>query len=272
MNVKVKIKESFDGFLLALQFYTTLPVKKELPLDEPRLKKALYSVPFIGIGIGLLLVAILTVNEHFLQLPTTVIALLVVTIPIAVTGGLHLDGWMDASDAFFSYRDKQKRLQIMDDPRTGSFAVLSVIFLLAWRYVFILETLKLASLKTFILIGSIYYLARFSMCYVFIRGTLAKQDGLAAFFKKGLDRKDLNFHVIAILIFLFFVAYIDLTTARYAFILCLVAIGFAALSKAFIEKQFGGISGDTLGATLEGGETVLWLTLWLLHLFATGLQ
>ena len=39
---------------------------------------------------------------------------------IVLTGGIHLDGWMDASDAFFSYRDKQKRLEIMKDPQDRS--------------------------------------------------------------------------------------------------------------------------------------------------------
>lgn len=272
MKLKGKCRECLDGVLLALQFYTTLPIKKELSMDEARLKKALYVVPFIGIGIGLILAAIIVLNEHVLHLPATVIAMLVVTIPLIITGGLHLDGFMDASDAFFSYRDQQKRLEIMADPRTGSFAVLSVIFLLVWRYVFIFETIKLASDITFVFIVSVYYFARFSMCYVFIFGKLAKQDGLAAFFKKGLERKDIFVFLIGILLFFVFVAYFNIHAVSGTAILLLIALGFAVVSKGFIEKQFGGISGDTLGATLEGGETILWFTLWLLHSFAMGLQ
>ncbi len=268
----MKIKEKIDGILLALQFYTTVPVQKQVPLDKRRLKNALYVVPLIGILIGLLLVAILTMNERVLDLPHSIIALLVVTIPILVTGGLHIDGWMDASDAYFSYRDKQKRLDIMDDPRTGSFAVLSVIFLLAWRYIFIFETLKFTTLTTLlILLVSVYYFARISMCFVFIFGKLAKQDGMAAFFKKGLERNDVYFHIIGVVIFLICIAWIDLSAVRAVFILFIVAVGFAIVSKAFIERQFGGISGDTLGATLEGGETILWFTVWFLHLFGMGL-
>lgn len=260
-----KIKESIDGFLLALQFFTIVPVKTELPVDNPRLKKTILFVPLIGIGIGLMLIFLLQFHERFLPLPAAVLALLVVTIPIAATGGIHLDGWMDASDAFFSYRDKQKRLEIMDDPRTGSFAVLSVIFLLAWRYVFIFEMLKQFEAKTFILIFCVYYFSRMSMCFVFIFGKLAKQAGLAAFFKKGLERKDAMFHLVGAFILLAVVSFLDMHAALDAFILLLAAIGFAIGSRLFIEKQFGGVTGDTLGATLEGGETLLWLTLWLLH-------
>lgn len=268
--MQVKIKERLDGFLLALQFFTIVPVNKQLPLDERRIKKTIQSVPFIGIGIGLFLIVLLLLNELILQLPTTILALLVLTVPIVVTGGIHLDGWMDACDAFFSYRDQQKRLEIMDDPRTGSFAVLAVLFLLLWRYVFIFETLKHASMATLIIV-CIYYFARLAMCYVFVFGKLAKQKGLAAFFKQGLERKDMSFHAIGALILLCIFAFVELRMAFIAIILLLVATGFALISRSFIEKQFGGITGDTLGATVEGGETILWLTLWLLHSYAMGL-
>lgn len=271
MNVKAKVKEKTDGLLLALQFYTTIPVRKQIPLDNRRLKNALLFVPLIGVLIGIFLVAIVTVNEHMLNLPHSIVALLIVTIPILVTGGLHIDGWMDASDAYFSYRDHQKRLEIMDDPRAGSFAVLSVIFLFAWRYIFIVETLQHTSFTTLILLVSIYYFARISMCIVFIFGKLAKQDGMAAFFKKGLERNDVYFHLLGVVIFLLWIAWIDINAVRFVTILFVVAVGFAIVSKAFIERQFGGISGDTLGATLEGGELVLWLTVWFLHLFGMGL-
>ena len=68
---------------------------------------------------------------------------------IILTGGLHLDGWMDASDAFFSYRDKQRRLEIMKDPRIGAFGVLSVIVLLSARFLFIYEIILQAVEATY---------------------------------------------------------------------------------------------------------------------------
>ena len=63
---------------------------------------------------------------------------------IVVTGGIHLDGWMDCSDAYFSYRDREKRLEIMKDPRIGAFGVLSVIVILSAKFLFIYEIVVMA--------------------------------------------------------------------------------------------------------------------------------
>ena len=46
---------------------------------------------------------------------------------------------MDASDAFFSYRDRERRLEIMKDPRIGAFGVLRCLVLLSARFLFIYE-------------------------------------------------------------------------------------------------------------------------------------
>lgn len=269
--MKRKWKEMLDGFLLAWQFYSTVPVKKQIDVDARRLKFAFYTLPFIGIVIGLVNASIVMVNEHYLQIPDTVLALIVLTVPILITGGLHLDGWMDMSDALFSYRDKQKRLEIMSDPRTGSFAVLSVILLLAWRYVLIFETLQLTVMTTFLFIVSIYFFARISMCYVFIQGKLAKQEGLAAFFKRGIHQKDFYFFFGNVFVFILIIAYVDPFAVFPIFIVFLFSIVFAILFLRLLAKQFGGLTGDTLGAVLEGSETGLWLIVWLLLSFGTEL-
>src|SRR5699024_11219623 len=67
------------------------------------------------------------------------ITLIFITFTIILTCGIHLDGWIYASDAFFSYRDVKKRLQIMEDPRVGAFGVLGLLFLLSFKFLFIFE-------------------------------------------------------------------------------------------------------------------------------------
>jgi adenosylcobinamide-GDP ribazoletransferase len=43
-------------------------------------------------------------------------------LPIALTGALHLDGFLDICDAAFAPVDLDKRREILKDPRHGSFA------------------------------------------------------------------------------------------------------------------------------------------------------
>ncbi len=43
-------------------------------------------------------------------------------LPIALTGALHLDGFLDICDAAFAPVDLEKRREILKDPRHGSFA------------------------------------------------------------------------------------------------------------------------------------------------------
>ena len=45
-------------------------------------------------------------------------------IPVLVTGGIHLDGYADTSDALSSYGDREKKLEILKDPHCGAFAVI----------------------------------------------------------------------------------------------------------------------------------------------------
>ena len=45
-------------------------------------------------------------------------------IPVAATGGIHLDGYADTSDALSSYGDREKKLAILKDPHCGAFAVI----------------------------------------------------------------------------------------------------------------------------------------------------
>ena len=46
------------------------------------------------------------------------------SIPLLVTGGFHLDGYMDTMDALHSYQKKEKKLEILKDPHIGAFSVI----------------------------------------------------------------------------------------------------------------------------------------------------
>mgnify|MGYP003392776405 FL=1 len=49
--------------------------------------------------------------------------------PYLVTGFLHLDGFMDVTDAVKSWRDLERRREILKDSHVGSFAVINLVLL-----------------------------------------------------------------------------------------------------------------------------------------------
>ena len=66
--------------------------------------------------------------EVVILLASTLIASI---LPVLVTGGIHVDGFMDTSDAFHSWADRGKKLQILSDPHIGAFSVISLLILAA---------------------------------------------------------------------------------------------------------------------------------------------
>ncbi len=241
------------GVILAIQFLTVIPIRMQVDWNERTARGAVLSFPFVGAIIGTFLVA-----QH--QLLFDHVSLLFLSFSllfssIFLSGGLHADGWMDCSDAYFSYRDLQRRLDIMSDSRVGAFAVLSILFLLGFRFVFIFETVAHMSLF------SLFYiplLSRFGMTLLLLTTPLAKQIGMAAAFRKHIDHRYVPFLVVYGFIALL---------SRETFVLFVALILFYVAARAFAMKQFGGITGDVLGAFIEGSETFLWLIIWLLHTF-----
>jgi adenosylcobinamide-GDP ribazoletransferase len=75
--------------------------------------------------VGLLLGACLAITDHALRLvlPATVAAVLLLAAWVALTGALHWDGLLDCLDALLVPAPSERRLEILKDVHTGSFAV-----------------------------------------------------------------------------------------------------------------------------------------------------
>lgn len=255
------------GFGLALQFLTALPIRTSFPWTKETSRWSVYWYP----AVGLLLGGLASVQAHFLAqqnvIPVSMTSFYLFCFSIVLTGGLHLDGWMDCSDAYFSYGDKEKRLQIMKDPRTGAFGVLSVLFLLSWRFLFIYETVKMVPQHVWLLFLLIPFFGRTGMGSLLVSAPLAREEGMAFAMKQNISGRAFAFYAI----YLLMAGIGACLTGAILLFMSLFLLGSALffLSKTFFLRQFGGITGDTLGALSEGMETWLWFGGWLLLSFAT---
>ncbi|WP_342559095.1 adenosylcobinamide-GDP ribazoletransferase [Metasolibacillus sp. FSL K6-0083] len=251
------MKHFLTGLLLSLQFFSVLPIKRELSLTKKNVTAMYILMPLLSLLTGGALIGFLTINNYWLQLSPLLTAAILVVGMIVITGGIHTDGFIDTSDAFFSYRDTEKRLTILEDPRVGAFGVLAVVCLLLLKVGFLYEAL-LREINLFYFIA-IPLLARVAMLLYFITMKSAKTTGLAAYFKERVQTR-------AVIVACVFYSLLVISFALYMGDWSLLALYIMMLCSLLFyrhwsNKNFAGMTGDLLGALYEGMELVLWGTL-----------
>ncbi|MFS3927792.1 adenosylcobinamide-GDP ribazoletransferase [Priestia aryabhattai] len=257
------VKEWIVIARLALQFFTILPTAKTIQWTEKRTAKALYFLPWIGACIGAVSYS-LFVGLESLGVSSVTIAVLLMVASAILTGGLHLDGWMDVSDAYFSHQPREKKLVILSDPNIGAFAVLSILALLALRFSGINELMNTHQSIDLAAFMSAFILPRIVAGWILLWGQPAKETGLASYFQKGsTERQKWIYATMSILMIAGLVYFMENKAV--------ILIGAMAVFIwiKFYRAQFGGITGDVVGATIEGGETLVWVSMWICYLFGT---
>lgn len=104
-----------------------------LPVGAPASRgagKAFAWFPLVGLLIGGGLCAVSMLSPFNRELT----AALVLFCWVALTGGLHLDGFADSCDALLGHGEPEKRLAIMRDPRLGTWAALGLVLLLLTKW------------------------------------------------------------------------------------------------------------------------------------------
>src|SRR5262249_4187310 len=118
--------------LLAVEFLTVARVRRFRLVSPAELARSQAFYPLVGLALGGALPAV----DRLLAgaLPPLTRSALQVALLAAVTRGLHLDGLADSFDGLLGGRDRGQRLEIMRDPRIGSFGAtaLALVLLLKW--------------------------------------------------------------------------------------------------------------------------------------------
>lgn len=249
------------GFLIALQFFTSIPIRKEIPMNPVYVERTVRMLPLVGILQGAIYSGCVYILLEWSPFSDLAAAFTIWLLAIVVTGGLHLDGWIDSSDAYFSYRDRAKRLEIMADPRIGAFGVISVIVLLAAKFLFMYEVVQKAEGMTYVWIMAIPFLGKMVAGLMLMFAPAAKNEGLAHFFQQACRRQTVWMYPVYLFFFLW---------NKEMFLMMISAFLLFVIGRKVAVKAFGGITGDVVGAAAEGTEAGLWMIVWLLHYGATG--
>lgn len=254
------LKNIWHSLLLSFQFFTVLPVHKEIPLTKTTITGMFAFLPWVGAIMGGLVAASIYALTEWTTSSDMLLAFVVVALFALFTGGLHLDGFIDMGDAYFSYRDREKRLEILDDPRVGAFGVMSVLFLVLGKFVVLHELFVQERLELWTLVF-IPLLTRVGMIFYFISVKCSKEKGLAYFFRTQIKPDVLtSLLIVSLIISLTIVVYVTGSLVVPLILIAVLVVAFL-MFRQFTLRNFGGVSGDLLGASIEGMEVVLWVML-----------
>ena len=235
------MKKYLHAFVMCQSMFCAIPAPQAW--DEKAKDKMLLFLPVVGLEIGLIWAAIAWACNR-LNLPVMVTALILAAYPYIVTGFLHLDGFMDVTDAVKSWRDLERRREILKDSHVGSFAVIGIVLLMIAQFAFFASAPADADFLILIFVPAI------SRCCSSLAVTGLKPMSTSQY----ADQKKPKSHMVALTVMLcvFLVAGF-LLCGKYVFSLvgCLAGYGFA-LHRAY--KSLDGMNGDISGYALTIGE------------------
>lgn len=237
------------SFIACFSTYSRIPMPT-VNLDSDDMKYSLIFFPFIGALIGAVQYVIFLLSKAY-SIPNFFTAVAFAVLPILVTGGIHIDGYMDTMDAFNSYGDKDKKLAIMKDPNTGAFAVI-------YFAVYFSSYIALAYLideKSIILFCISFVVSRILSGISVMTIKNARQSGMVSTLTKNSEKKP-----VLVMLFIYYILVISLVfymNKIYAAVLLFVSVAGYFIYRKKVLKEIDGMTGDTSGYYLCIMELVL---------------
>lgn len=238
-----------NACIIAFAMYSKIPMPKA-GWEKENMRYALCFFPWVGAVVGGCFY-LWGIYGRAIPVGTQLYAVILTVIPILVTGGIHMDGFLDTMDALSSWQTKERRLEILKDSHAGAFAVIGgcMYFLLYYGLVSELETENIS------IVSLGFFFSRCLSGYGVTVFPCAKESGLAAAFADGADKKRagnilLLETAVCIAGLLWNNAYAGGVVVMVSF---LVFFGYYRMS----QEKFGGITGDLAGWFLQVCELLL---------------
>ena len=228
-------------FLATMKFLTIIPIRLPREMPPSRMSQTMVWFPVIGLILGVILAL---VDWGLGQLlPLLVSTCLVLITWVVMTGGLHLDGFLDCCDALFAPRTPAKRLEILRDPHVGSFAIVGAVCLLLLKFALLVTLPPAHRIATLLVVPT---LSRTAMVYAVRAYPYARAgSGMGRLFREGLTWRDVIVAAgIAGLAAGYALGWIGLVLVAFIWLL---TVGISVWAK----PRISGLTGDVYGAINE---------------------
>lgn len=262
MSIIRKIAASFT-------MYSKIPVPF-IRFEDKDYENIIAFLPLTGLVIAVIMYVVryLAVLAAF---PETVTICALILVPLIITGGFHVDGFLDTADALASYRSVEEKRRILKDPHVGSFAVIGLVICGLFSLVglgLLTHVEALQGLRLYPVICTVFIISRCGAGLTSVYIKKANDEGMLAKEAKNAGSPVKIFLFIQLVAAYVYVAYTDIWAA---ITLIGAYIFFTLIYRSMVLKNFGGVSGDTAGyyvtvsevfaiCVIAGLYTLRWLT------------
>ena len=235
------------SFYIALSFLTRIKTPLEATVTQKQIGDSMVFYPLVGFIMGLSFYLITQCIWFFsTDFSSEVLAAVLLTFLVLITGGLHLDGLADSADAWIGgLNDRERTLEIMKDPYCGPIAVAVVVLVLLLKWTAISHLLKTDQAAFLIVLPM---LSRSVIIVLFMTTVYVRDSGLGTALLEYIPKETILWPVLLLSVLLYMI---------FAGLFSLLSVVIAILAlRALMIQRIGGMTGDTLGASIEIAEAV----------------
>ncbi len=237
------MKSLWNSFKIAFAMFSKIPMP-QADWSEENMRYMLCFFPFVGAAIGIVTLIAEWICRYF-GMGNSFIAVVLVLVPVIVTGGIHVDGLLDTSDALSSWRDREKRLEILKDSHAGAFAVITACVYFLAMYGGMSQIVEQEDREILYILAAGYMVSRcLSGIGVIILPKANASGTVAEFSRKAQDTRVRNTLVIYLVLLTVFMVWIQPVWGIAVIVTAMLVFWFY---RCKAMKYFGGTTGDLSG-------------------------
>ncbi|MDO4789171.1 MAG: adenosylcobinamide-GDP ribazoletransferase [Johnsonella sp.] len=237
------------SLIMVFGMYSKIPMPK-IEWEEKNMKYMMMLFPLVGLFEGLLFFGLWKIL-FFFKISEYLRAGLITVFPLLYTGGIHMDGFLDTSDALGSHLGRERKLDILKDCHIGGSALTAALVYIILYYS---AALSLKEEAQIIILSLIFIISRAYSALSVLCFRNARGEGSLMQLRNASERA-LSCAILILIILIF-----SLAAALYR-----PSIGIVSsislyicfyYNRLFVCRQFGGITGDIAGFFLQLAELV----------------
>ena len=249
-------------FLLALQFFTRIPVTGRLAqwvgYSPAMLRASAAHFPAVGWVVGA--IGALTLAGALALWQPLVAAVLCTVVTVLVTGAFHEDGLADVADGLGGTSNRERALEIMRDSRIGAFGAIALVLALGLKFALLAALAGQGAWVACVALLAAHVLSRLVPLAVMRALPYVGAEGGKA--KPMADAVSGSAVGIGVLWSLPAVALLALAGGAANGIAALLAAALVGVVMVrLLRRRLGGFTGDALGATQQLSELAIYLAL-----------